>query len=54
MSAICIWFIATSRPMELPSAWTEKLMNKVQRDRERLERFGTWLARLFGFERKQA
>jgi len=54
MSALCMWFIATNTPMELPSSWTEKLMSRAQRDRERLERFGTWLARLFGIERKQA
>jgi len=54
MSLLCIRFIMTSRPMELPTAWTERLASRLQRDRERLDHLGTRLARLLGFERNRA
>src|SRR5690606_11648799 len=44
MILLCIRFIMTSRPMELPTAWTERLGSRLQRDRARMERFGGWLA----------
>jgi len=54
MSIVCIWFIATSRPMELPTAWTERLATRWQKDRDRMERFAGRLSRLFGLERNRA
>jgi len=54
MGLLCIRFIMTSRPMELPTAWTERLALRLQKDRERLDHLGRRLARLLGFERNRA
>lgn len=54
MMLLCIRFIMTSRPMELPTAWTERLGSRLQRDRARMERLGGWLARRLGLERNRA
>lgn len=54
MILLCIRFIMTSQPMELPTSWTEWLSSHLQGHRERLEKITARLVHLFGFARKDA
>ncbi|WP_309083979.1 LPS export ABC transporter permease LptF [Chelativorans sp.] len=39
--AVCVWFIATHRVMELPTSWTENLLTRMQRIMNSLSRLGS-------------